>query len=241
VYERDVAFTLVRNEGGMAMTEQEWKECTDIEKMLACLVERRFPDAEPSDWKQGERKKRLFLRACLNRIWPLLPAEFRAVFELLEPEGDSQISRETRRAMCSAAEGVSSDHDNLLFALGYDDIGLLCHFAAGMAAKVGTDEGIPYQDKGSRRQQEHREQASLLREIFGNPFRPVRVDSAWLTPTVVGLARMIYDDRAFDRVPQLADALEGAGCHDTAILGHCRLPGPHVRGCWVVDAILGKK
>jgi hypothetical protein len=81
----------------------------------------------------------------------------------------------------------------------------------------------------------------LLRDIFGNPFRRVAVDPAWLTPGVVELARTIYEGRAFERMPELADALEEAGCHDSAILGHCRVPGEHVRGCWVVDALLGKK
>ncbi len=57
---------------------------------------------------------------------------------------------------------------------------------------------------------------------------------------MAALARSIYDDRAFDRLPVLADALEDAGCTDAAILDHCRGPGPHVRGCWVVDLILGK-
>jgi hypothetical protein len=57
---------------------------------------------------------------------------------------------------------------------------------------------------------------------------------------VVKLAQAIYDDRAFDRLPILADALEDAGCHDAGILAHCRGPGPHVKGCWVVDLLLGK-
>jgi hypothetical protein len=84
------------------------------------------------------------------------------------------------------------------------------------------------------------QQAKLLRDIFGNPFRPVVADPSWLTPTVHDLAAAIYADRAFDRLPILADALEEAGCDNTDVLGHCRGPGPHVRGCWVVDLILGK-
>ncbi|QEL17763.1 hypothetical protein [Limnoglobus roseus] len=80
----------------------------------------------------------------------------------------------------------------------------------------------------------------LLRDIFGNPFRPVNIDPAWLTPTAVGLAEGIYADRAFDRMPILADALQDAGCENAAILGHCRGDGVHVRGCWVVDGVLGK-
>ena len=55
---------------------------------------------------------------------------------------------------------------------------------------------------------------------------------------VVGLARTIYADRAFDRLPLLADALMDAGCADEQVLGHCREAGPHARGCWVVDMIL---
>jgi len=60
------------------------------------------------------------------------------------------------------------------------------------------------------------------------------------TPAVLHLAQAIYDDRAFDQLPILADALQEAGCTSREVLDHCRSPGPHVRGCWVVDLILGK-
>jgi hypothetical protein len=86
-------------------------------------------------------------------------------------------------------------------------------------------------------------QAALLRDLFGNPFRPVALDSAWLAwqgGTIPKLAQAIYDDRAFDRLPVLADALLDAGCEDADLLGHLRGPGPHVRGCWPVDLLLGK-
>jgi hypothetical protein len=81
----------------------------------------------------------------------------------------------------------------------------------------------------------------LIRDIFGNPFRPVTADPSWLTSTVAALARGIYADRAFDRLPILADALQDAGCDHADILDHCRGHGPHVRGCWVVDLLLGKE
>jgi hypothetical protein len=84
-------------------------------------------------------------------------------------------------------------------------------------------------------------QGDLLREIVGNPFRPVIFDPSWRTPTINALAQAAYDDRTFDRLPILADALEDAGCADPDILGHLRGPGPHVRGCWAVDLILGKQ
>jgi len=89
-----------------------------------------------------------------------------------------------------------------------------------------------------------RQQVLWLHDIFGNPFRPITIDPSWLEwngGTVVKLAQAIYDERAFDRLPILADALEEAGCSDQDILGHCRSGGGHVRGCWVVDLVLGKK
>jgi len=69
---------------------------------------------------------------------------------------------------------------------------------------------------------------------------PLRLDGAWVTSTVTALASAIYDERAFDRLPILTDALEDAGCNNTDILNHCRQPGLHTRGCWVVDRLLGK-
>ena len=83
-------------------------------------------------------------------------------------------------------------------------------------------------------------QCAILRCIFGNPFRAGTCDTAWQTATVTSLAQAIYDERAFDRLPILADALEDAGCTNADILSHCRGPGPHVRGCWVVDLLLGR-
>lgn len=82
---------------------------------------------------------------------------------------------------------------------------------------------------------------AILRDIIGNPFRPVTFDPAWQTSTVTALAQAIYEEQAFDRLPILADALEDAGCTTADILGHCRGDGEHVRGCWVVDLVLGKE
>jgi hypothetical protein len=87
---------------------------------------------------------------------------------------------------------------------------------------------------------ERRIQCELLRCVFGNPFRPVALNPSWLTSTVLTLAVGIYAERAFDRLPILADALQDAGCDRADVLDHCRGPGPHVRGCWVVDLVFGK-
>jgi hypothetical protein len=85
-------------------------------------------------------------------------------------------------------------------------------------------------------------QCELLRDIFGTPFRKhSRVKKAWLTDTVLSLARQMYESRDFSAMPILADALQDAGCENADILEHCRGLGPHVRGCWVVDLILEKE
>jgi hypothetical protein len=68
----------------------------------------------------------------------------------------------------------------------------------------------------------------------------VAVDPAWLTSDVVSLAQAIYDGRTFDVLPVLGDALEDAGCTAADILDHCRRPGVHVRGCWLLDQLLRK-
>jgi hypothetical protein len=83
-------------------------------------------------------------------------------------------------------------------------------------------------------------QANALRDILGSPFRAVTLQLNWLTSDVRLLAHAIYEEHTFDVLPILADALEEAGCTNQDVLSHCRGPGPHVRGCWVVDQILGK-
>jgi hypothetical protein len=90
-------------------------------------------------------------------------------------------------------------------------------------------------------------QADLLRDIFGNLFRPVTLHPDWLTPTVAGLAIAAYEDRSLPsgaldpvRLSVLGDALEDAGCSED-ILDHCRQPGEHIRACWVIDLLTNRK
>jgi hypothetical protein len=87
---------------------------------------------------------------------------------------------------------------------------------------------------------EHQAQAALVHCVFGNPFRPRPVSAAWLTREVKALADGIYAERAFDRMPLLADALEGSGCTNADVIEHCRSGREHARGCWVVDLLLEK-
>jgi hypothetical protein len=113
-------------------------------------------------------------------------------------------------------------------------------------------EDVPWEEReptaeAAREPAEARARANecdLIRDLFGNPFRPAPALApsvlAWDGGTVVKVAAAVYDERAFDRLPVVADALEDAGCTDAELLGHCRGGGEHVRGCWVVDLVLAK-
>jgi hypothetical protein len=88
---------------------------------------------------------------------------------------------------------------------------------------------------------ELRRQADLLRELFGNPFRPAAVAASWLTPVVVGIAQEARDSDDWGALPVLADALEESGCTDVELLAHLRGSAPHCRGCWALDSLLAKE
>jgi hypothetical protein len=116
-------------------------------------------------------------------------------------------------------------------------------FAVAWEAQVASGAN-PYPDlQDSFKQPEQNQQAHLLRDVFGNPFCSASIAPpilVWDDGTVLKLAQAIYEEEAFDRLNILADALEEAGCADATILEHLRGPGPHIRGCWPVDLILGK-
>ena len=124
--------------------------------------------------------------------------------------------------------------------------GFLWCAAPWAAMAVGYASGLDPQEVYTSSGDPHEVEAqwTLVWEFFGDPFRSVTADSSWLRwndRTIPRIAQRIYDERAFDRLPILADALEDAGCIDAALLAHCRTPGPHVRGCWAVDLLLGKR
>jgi hypothetical protein len=108
--------------------------------------------------------------------------------------------------------------------------------AAELAAAVAAERDAEAAERAG--------QVALVREVFGNPFRPVPLDPAWLAwheGTIPRLARATYDNGAFDRLPVLADALEEAGCTAQDVLRHCRQQGGHTRGCWALDLVLAKE
>jgi hypothetical protein len=106
-------------------------------------------------------------------------------------------------------------------------------------------EGTASPQAATARKEEESIQADLLRDLFGNPFRqpsaPAPAVLAWNNRTVTRLAQTIYQDRAFDDMPVLADALLEAGCDNEDLLAHCRSKGPHALGCWALDLLTGRQ
>jgi hypothetical protein len=210
------------------MTEAEWLTCNDPKLMLEYL------------WDKGSyRKKRLFGAATFQRLAHLLTdSRHHRAIAMLEEMAEGAARQETRsRLLLDLWKDTPADAADDPYQVGkalYQELG---NESAGYSASK-VSRCLP--DRSALQQ----EQSQLLRCIFGNPFRRLTVQAAWLAwsgGTVRTLAQAIYDERAFDRMPILADALEDAGCDDADILAHCRGDGPHVRGCWVVDLILGKQ
>ena len=214
------------------MTEAEWLAGTEPEKMLAFIRA-----------KASERKLRLFACACCRRIWRLLSDDrSRKAVKTAERFADGLASRQQLRA----ARAYAADAD--AFAQGGSYYAPAAHAACAHAAAARAIDEVREAARcaathPATTNTEETAQAGLLRDLFDNPFRHVTLNPAWLTwngGTVVQLAQTIYEERAFDRLLILADALEKAGCDNTDVLAHCRSGGEHVRGCWVVDLLLGK-
>jgi hypothetical protein len=217
------------------MTEAEWLACTDPTPMLA--------DLPPAT---GERKLRLYAVACCRRIWDRLPEEDcrRAVDAIERAADDPNAADDQYEAMTALQEGYGRVHGlgegprgaylAACVAAFYDPLEAARMSADAAAIAVAGDNAGPAWEA------ERRAQAAVLRCLLARPSGSAAAPGQ-LTSTAVTLARCIYAERAFDRLPILADALEDAGCDDADILSHCRGDGPHVRGCWVVDLILGKE
>jgi hypothetical protein len=245
------------------MTEAEWLACADPKPMLTFLGGR-----------ASDRKLRLFAVACCRRVLHLLDEAHRMSADLSEEYADTERRgglHAARRVREQSSRRIDEEVYNAVADVDYcraearnwaassvweaarprPATAAKAHRAAAVA--VGWCQRADAQERGlvtdsllragpSAREAEA--QADMLRDIFGNPFRPAKLRKSWLKKNggaVPRLAQAIYDERAFRRVPELADALADAGCTDTAFLGHLRGPGPHVRGCWAVDLILGKE
>lgn len=228
------------------MTEAEWLASTDIYKMLEYLR-----------GKVSDRKLRLFAVACCYRPYYFIPDERqRRAILLAERMADEWVDenewREAHQAVydlwqtvCAMSLATQSKAPR-----GTPEVEKMMDAdmatAAGWAILEDAWEAA-YQVTGVEWDEAHidepDQQLALLRDIFGNPLRTIAIAPASLRRNdalLVSLAQRFYAARDFRDMPILADALDEAGCTDADILNHCRLPGEHVRGCWVVDSILGK-
>src|SRR5262245_5812860 len=231
------------------MTESEWLASNDPGPMAHWIIRPWIERSEPL-YPGAERRFRLFTCACCRRIWDQLTDErSRKVVEVAEAFADGLATGHQRaRAYTAAGRVVEKASGRWPYAAAECAQKIIVHAAralgrqAAPAAASGRYSRRPGQGaKPLTPEAERAHQASILRDIFGNPFGPVALDPRWLTSNVVDLSRTIYEERAFDRLPILADALMDAGCTEEEVLSHCRGPGPHVRGCWVVDLLLGKE
>jgi hypothetical protein len=235
------------------MNEGQWLACENPQEMLAFLGSR-----------ASGRKLRLFAVACCRRIWHLMadPRSRKAV-EVAEGFADGLVSEAGRDEAEAAAESVrrvAYDPRSECVERPDEFAAWAAHSAvdgaADNAARLTTADvaGARFSERwqagvaadGSAAEaREQSAHADLLRDIFGSlPFRPISFDPSWLTwhdGLLVSMARRMYEARDFADMPILADALEEAGCQDGQILGHCRqADGVHVRGCWLIDLLLGK-
>ena len=219
------------------MTEPEWWTCADPTPMLAFVR-----------GKVSDRKLRLFAVWCCRELLDRIIDPFsRKALRIAERFADGEVDEHKLRLAWESARQAAQRRGRKRQAEG--EITAMCAFA--LVAELDMDRALRAVDAAALASPsllrppgylDHRvAQAARLRDIVGNPFRPVAFDARWRTADVRGLARGIYEDRAFDRMPLLADALMDAGCDTDDILTHCRGDGPHVRGCWVVDLLLGKE
>jgi hypothetical protein len=219
------------------MTEVEWLACANGLEAL---------DALPN--KLSLRKMRLLACACARRFWPTLAEAARASLVVAEKYADGQANRaDLRQVRGPYYSGVRADNCASLAASPSQGFrkqlrGVL---AQGVSVASTDEDGWVRRRIPDKDASENAAQATLARDLFGKPFRLVPFGTPNRTPTVVSLAQAAYDERHLPsgeldlhRLAVLADALEEAGAPGE-LLAHLRGPGPHVRGCHVVDLCLG--
>jgi len=216
----------------METTEAEWLACADPYEIL-----RIHPRAI------SDRQLLLWACACCRSVWDGLTSHRQKVVQVTERYADGQISQ--GELVASWDSSRSSAWDAWLFSVEPPSIARCAAYAAhriALHAWCRTCKLSPARHAFLARIR--CQEAELLRHTLGNPFHFRAIDPSWLTwhrGTVQRLARSIYVERRFDEMPILADALEEAGCEQQQILDHCRQAGDHLRGCWLLDLLLGRE
>ena len=226
------------------MTEQEWLN----ERVRPQGMVWSFQGTSVTRTKTGRRKLRLFGCACCRLFWDhLWDDRLRQAVEVAEALADGRATKQHLDEARTAVEPLTADSYHATAGHGTREstaaslVSGLTQTGAFDAAFAMTYYELPLAGYCGHEREANGTICNLLRDIFGNPFRPVAFAPGWRTDTAVTLARQMYESREFSAMPILADALQDAGCDEPAILDHCRAPGEHVRGCWVVDMVLGKE
>ena len=215
------------------LSEEAWLTCQEPGPMLD-----RFRN------KGRAHPLRRFACACLRRVEHLLTGETeRRGLEAAEQYADLLLGPEALTEVREAVRALGVGHGPELDARRAVVAALVADEVYVPAARATAEMAARAVAAGNRmrRAEEELAQANLVRDIFYNPFRPLLIAASWLTPQVVDLARRIDEARDFRRMPVLAEALAQAGCTSAPLLDHCRAGGLHVRGCWALDAILGRR
>jgi hypothetical protein len=246
------------------MTEAEWLACTDPQPMLEFLrreasdrkvrlfavgcCRRVWPSLELEEFRDAVRKAESFADGLVERA-EMLEAHEKAlaIFVKLHGKDNGAGAALTASAFPSPPKSIWQRIADALDDPWWEDemdrgdpLGpalVAARLAAWAAANLQGQTDV---FDAPATIAERREQTTLVRCLFGNPFRPQPVCGAWLTREVRTLAEAIYAERAFDRMPLLADALEASGCTHADLIEHCRSHREHARGCWVVDLLLEK-
>jgi hypothetical protein len=223
------------------MTEEEWLAKQESPKWMISHILRQ---GKVQRTKAGKRKLRLFACGVCRRLWHLLDdGILRPALEVAERFAEGEVGSRELNESSEATRPLKRVDQSVAAEMAAWMVWTACSSKASYAALGAcsfpvTRAGHPLGNFSGEAVLCH-----LVRDVFGNPFRPAIMKREWVAAndrSVEAVARAIYQDRALERMPILTDALEDAGCDDEAILAHCRGPGPHVRGCWVVDLILGK-
>jgi hypothetical protein len=208
----------LRNAVAGLLSLDDWFACTDTVQILSHLfnLERRT----------GFRKVRLFACACARHAWAGLTDE---------------QSRRTVEVAERYADGAATDDDLRVARAGAWEVeqGSAAEVAAWTAHRNVWTAAV----QAARLTPAHLTRA-FLHDLFGPTlFRPSSPGRSWLPGLAEAtrrLAEEIYERRSFERLPELAATLVASGCPDEEMIGHCRRPGAHVKGCWVLDELLGR-
>jgi hypothetical protein len=247
------------------MTEAEWLACDDRKALQSFLLHHPYAPRH----RNIERRLKLHTCACCRLIWDTFPADVcRQGVVIAEAYADGEVGAAelvgAHAVIQNLPQPASAGSKRVDTPFGSSELPTGPQWEAQMASFYATSEPGGRYPAGETlgtasgamhgpacviraakalglRAKTRRTVLAIFRDVFGNPFHPVSLDLRWRTSDTLALGRRMYESRDFGPMPILADALQEAGCDNDDILHHCRQPGVHVRGCWVVDLVIDRE